>query len=29
MAQHQPLIETFQRAGQGQVFTFFDQLNPE
>lgn len=28
MAQH-PLIETFQRAGQGQVFAFFDQLNPD
>ncbi|MEO6006400.1 MAG: UDPGP type 1 family protein [Opitutus sp.] len=28
MAQHS-LIETFQRAGQGHVFAFFDQLNPE
>jgi UDP-N-acetylglucosamine/UDP-N-acetylgalactosamine diphosphorylase len=24
-----PLIETFQRAGQGHVFAFFDQLKPE
>ena len=28
MATH-PLIETFQRAGQGQVFAFFDQLSPD
>lgn len=28
MAQH-PLIETFQRAGQGHVFAFFDQLTPD
>jgi UDP-N-acetylglucosamine/UDP-N-acetylgalactosamine diphosphorylase len=28
MAQH-PLIEKFQRAGQGHVFAFFDQLDPE
>ena len=28
MAQ-QPLIETYQRAGQGHVFAFFDRLNPE
>ena len=27
MAQHS-LIETYQRAGQGHVFAFFDQLNP-
>ena len=28
MAQH-PLIEKFQRAGQGQVFAFFDRLKPD
>ena len=28
MAQH-PLIENYQRAGQGHVFAFFDRLNPE
>src|SRR3954470_19345091 len=28
MATH-PLIEKFQRAGQGQVFAFFDQLSPD
>lgn len=28
MAQH-PLIEKFQRAGQGQVFAFFDRLNAD
>ena len=29
MATTHPLIETFQRAGQGQVFAFFDSLPPE
>lgn len=29
MATTHPLIETFQRAGQGQVFAFFDELAPE
>src|SRR5688572_20009841 len=24
-----PIIERFQRAGQGHVFAFFDQLNPQ
>ena len=27
MSSHQPLIEQFQRAGQGQVFSFYDQLS--
>ena len=26
---HHPLIESFQRAGQAQVFAFFDRLAPE
>ena len=29
MASQHPLVATFQQAGQGQVFAFFDRLSPD